>query len=158
MRVCQRCFANAVSYCPAANWNEILIILGFLPIVIIEALVIKRILKADSLLTSFFASLVANLISAIAGFILLMGIDFIGNLIIPKNSIYFYIDFIYPYIIILIIAFYVSVGIENLIVERFFKNKDKKLVGASVWKANTVTYSLMFVFILLVYILEYFRS
>lgn len=129
------------------------LLLGFIPIVIIEAFVVKRILKHDSLKLSFAALAVGNLVSTAAGLIVSLFVRPALSIMNPdpNSPAAYFPDFFISALIVLIAGFYVSVLLEYLVARKFFKNIDKKEVKKAIWKANLVSYVLLAIAVLAIY-------
>lgn len=122
------------------------ILLLFFPIVIIEAFIIKIKLKNNNYWRPLIASLAANLSSMFVGFLFFPVFKSVEN-IIYKNKINFNKDFYSTFgwfIFILTVNFLLSVFFENLVVKKFFKNNDGKIIKKTIILANVATYLLLF--------------
>lgn len=130
----------------ATNLNNSLLVLGFIPIVILEAEVMKRVLKVKPALSAYLASGAANLASTAAGFVVIGGIGFAGSLIDGELQIWTMAP---AAAVILLVAFFLSVWIEGMVAGLFFKDKDKKSVAVAVLKANKISYLILAILIVI---------
>jgi predicted membrane protein len=132
--------------------NLMLLIFGFVPIVLVEAIIIKKVIKIQKDSSAIVASLLSNAASTAISFILFVLMIFfpiwINNQISHnlgkfdcrgKSFILF--------LIATAVSFLLSVAIENLIFKRFFKTTNAKIILKAVWWANIVSYLLLLFFV-----------
>ena len=150
-----------------------IMLFALIPIIFIEAGILKKIL-GTTFKKSITSSSVANIVTTIIGFPLswglLLGLELlnigirgscglgfsnIGTSIITaivesawicpwENYLYWLVPV--AFIINLIVAFFVSVLFEYLILKKMFKEIGKRNVKRSVWIANLVSYSFLVIF------------
>lgn len=125
------------------------IIIGLIPTIIVEALVIWAKLKTqDRKLRFFLASLAANLGSAITNIFILRYPKSFFELISGNKADYNN----YPQevaiwlVLTLVLAFLISILFENMVLQYFFKQINKKIIGKTVFQANLISYLLLSVF------------
>ncbi|MFH0898640.1 MAG: hypothetical protein V1855_03610 [bacterium] len=144
-------------------------LIALIPIIVIEAVIISKFLKVG-FKKAVGPSSVANILTTIIGFplswALLFGLEYlatggscgpgfstIGKSIItvivesawicPREQAFWLIPV--AAIICLVVAFFISVFYEYVVLKRYFKQCDKQQIKKTVWITNTVTYALLVV-------------
>lgn len=156
---------------------------ALIPIILIEARVLKKILEI-TYKKAIVPSGVVNLVTTIIGFPLswglLLGLELlttsgscgpgfsnIGTSIVTviiesawicpwENYLYWLIPV--AFIISLIVAFFVSVLVEYLILKKIFKDFDKQKIKKGVWIANFVSYSFLVILSLIYLFVSIFNK
>jgi len=135
--------------------------LAFIPVYLIEALVIANMLQVEIRRTfwpSFWANLATTLIGIPLAWLLQLGFEFliirnhmIDTTTIPQKirAVVVYSAWLFPYdwwvfpvalLLNLVPAYFVSIILEKLIIKRFFKESSPYLIHTAVTKANLCTY------------------
>ncbi len=151
-------------------------LMALIPIVFIEAGIYRDSLKIEykqAIKPSFVSNLVSTILGIPLSWALLFGIELgttsgrsfgISTFLQKVIAVTLQAAWLVPYegdlewmipiaaMIGLIPAFFLSVFIEYLIVKRFFKEKDKTVIRGAVWRANIITYCILFV-LLVIYLI-----
>jgi len=118
-----------------------------IPIILIEAAILRKYLDIGYK-KAIKPSMCANVLSTIAG----LPMAFVFTLALGEEWTSYTEDILtgfLPIALQLLVAFFVSVYLESLVVGKAFKQLEKVKIKQAVWRANEVTYGVLILFFLL---------
>jgi hypothetical protein len=127
--------------------NFMLLVLGFVPIVLVEAIIIKKLIKGQRFLRVLVVSSVANVASTAVGYFLtalfsnwVRSIGYYNQRSICEGMTFTF------FLIAMLVSFLLSVTIEYFVFKLFFKDVNNKIVVRAVWWVNIISYLLILSF------------
>jgi len=147
----------------------ILMVIAFVPVVLVEALVVRRILHTrlgPAVCDTALANLVTTLLGVPLAWGLMLGLELVTTggtawgLATPATrlaAVTLQAAWLIPYeqhlhwmvpaasVVLLIPSFFISIWLERWVLRRRWSERDRPTVNRTVWIANLVSYALLFV-------------